>query len=173
LIIGPLIVGLGFLLFALLGASGAYWKTFFPPIVILGLGLAVTVAPLTTVVMNSVDPDHVGTASGINNAVSRIAGVLAIAVLGIVMVGAFSARLNSNMQGLSLPADVMHDIQANENKLAGLPVPANVDRGAASLIRESVREAFVFGFRTVLLICAGLALASATISAKMIEDRAR
>jgi hypothetical protein len=77
------------------------------------------------------------------------------------------------MQGLSLPADVMHDIQANENKLAGLPVPANVDRGAASLIRESVREAFVFGFRTVLLICAGLALASATISAKMIEDRAR
>ncbi len=171
LMIGPLIVGLGFLLFALPGVSGTYWKTFFPPIIILGLGLAVTVAPLTTVVMNSVDPDHVGTASGINNAVSRVAGVLAIAVLGIVMVGAFSARLNSNMQGLSLPAEVVHEIQANENKLAGLPVPANVDRGTASVIRESVREAFVFGFRTIALICAGLSVASAAISAKMIRDR--
>ncbi len=173
LMIGPLIVGLGFLLFALPGVSGTYWKTFFPPIIILGLGLAVTVAPLTTVVMNSVDPDHVGTASGINNAVSRVAGVLAIAVLGIVMVGAFSSRLNSNIQGLSLPAYVVHEIQANENKLAGLPVPANVDRGTASVIRESVREAFVFGFRTIALICAGLSVTSAAISAKMIEDRAR
>ncbi len=172
LIIGPLIVGLGFLLFALPGASGVYWKTFFPPIIILGLGLAVTVAPLTTVVMNSVDPDHVGTASGINNAVSRVAGVLAIAVLGIVMVGAFSARLNSSLRELSLPAEVVHEIQANENKLAGLPVPANVGRGAASAIRESVREAFVFGFRTILLICASLSLASAAISAKMIRDDA-
>ena len=173
LMIGPLIVGLGFLLFALPGVSGTYWKTFLPPIIILGLGLAVTVAPLTTVVMNSVDPDHVGTASGINNAVSRVAGVLAIAVLGIVMVGAFSSRLNSNMQGLSLPAELVHEIQANENKLAGLPVPANVDRGTASVIRESVREAFVFGFRTIALICAGLAVASAAISAKMIKDEAR
>ena len=171
LMIGPLIVGLGFLLFALPGVSGTYWKTFLPPIIILGLGLAVTVAPLTTVVMNSVDPDHVGTASGINNAVSRVAGVLAIAVLGIVMVGAFSARLNSKIQGLPVPEAVMHEIQANENKLAGLQVPANVDRGTASVIRESVREAFVFGFRTIALICAGLSVASAAISAKMIRDR--
>jgi hypothetical protein len=105
--------------------------------------------------------------------VSRVAGLLAIAVLGIVMVGAFSARLNSRLRGLSLPAEVAHEIQANENKLGGVPVPANVDRGTANVIRESVREAFVFGFRTVLLICAGLSVASATISAKMIEDRDR
>jgi EmrB/QacA subfamily drug resistance transporter len=171
LIVGPLIVAAGFVIFALPGASGSYWTTFFPAIIVLGLGLAITVAPLTTVVMNSVDRDHVGAASGINNAVSRIAGVLAIAVLGIVMVSAFSSRLNSRLRTLSLPADVLREIEANENKLVGLQVPANVSARTAMVIRESVRDAFVFGFRTVALICAGLAVASAAISAEMIADR--
>jgi EmrB/QacA subfamily drug resistance transporter len=171
LIVGPLIIALGFLLFALPGASGTYWTTFFPPIIVLGLGLAVTVAPLTTVVMNSVDRDHVGTASGINNAVSRVAGVLAIAVLGIVMVNAFSTQLNSSLHRVSLPPQTLRAIEANENKLAGLQVPRNLDASTAQTVRESVQSAFVHGFRVVVLICAGLALASAAITAKMIANR--
>src|SRR5712692_190615 len=90
LIIGPLIAALGFVLFAVPSVGDSYWKTFFPAVVVLGFGMAVTVAPLTTVVMNSVNQDRVGTASGINNAVARVAGVLAIAVLGILMVKTFS-----------------------------------------------------------------------------------
>lgn len=171
LIVGPLIVAVGFVLFALPGANGMYWKSFFPPMIVLGLGLAVTVAPLTTVVMNSVDRDHVGTASGINNAVSRVAGVLAVAVLGIVMVNSFSSRLKSEITGLTLPPAALHQIDANANKLAGLQVPQGVDAATGQEIRRSVQEAFVYGFRVVALICAGLSMASAAVTATMIANR--
>src|SRR5205823_4042750 len=126
LTIGPLIAAVGFLLFAAPSVGLSYWKAFFPAVVVLGLGMALTVAPLTTVVMNSVDQNRVGTASGINNAVARIAGVLAIALLGIVMVKAFGYRLNHSLSHLSLPAGILHEIRANEIKLAGLQLPANL-----------------------------------------------
>jgi EmrB/QacA subfamily drug resistance transporter len=168
LIIGPLIAALGFVLFALPSVGDSYWKAFFPTIMILGFGLAVTVAPLTTVVMNSVDQDHIGAASGINNAVARVAGVLAIAVLGIVMVKAFGSRLNHSLAGLSLPPATVRDLQANEIKLAGLQVPNYLDLATRTTIKHSVKEAFVFGFRIVMLICTGLSLASAAVAWLMI-----
>src|SRR5947207_240056 len=164
LIIGPLVAALGFALFAVPSVGGSYWKTFFPAVVVLGFGMAITVAPLTTIVMNSVDRDHVGAASGINNAVARVAGVLAIAVLGIVMVSAFSYRLNRQLANLSLPVNVLHDIKADEIKLAGLQLPVGVDDSLRAAIRDSIGEAFVFGFRLVILICAGLSVASAAVA---------
>jgi EmrB/QacA subfamily drug resistance transporter len=174
LIIGPLIAALGFALFALPSIGDSYWKEFFPAIVILGLGMAVTVAPLTTVVMNSVDQDRVGTASGTNNAVARIAGVLAIAVLGIVMVKAFAFHLNEELAQVSLPPSVLQELHANETKLSGLQVPADLDPSTKATINKSIGEAFVFGFRIVMLICAGLSLASAAVAWLMIsEDRQR
>jgi EmrB/QacA subfamily drug resistance transporter len=168
LIIGPFIVALGFVLFAVPSVGGSYWKEFFPAVIILGFGMAVTVAPLTTVVMNSVSQDRVGAASGINNAIARVAGVLAIAVLGIVMVNAFGSRLNRRLAQMSLPSGVQQAVQSSETKLAGLPVPADLSSGTKATIREAIAEAFVFGFRMVLLICAGLSVASSAVAWLMI-----
>ena len=169
LIIGPLIAASGFVLLAVAPIGSSYWTTYFPVMIVLGFGMAVTVAPLTTTVMNSVDQERVGAASGINNAVARVAGVLAIAVFGMLMVHAFSSRLNQQMSSLSLPANVVHEVQANEIKLAGLQVPAGVDPEAKSAIDQSVKKAFVFGFRIVLLICVGLGIASAAVTGVMIR----
>ena len=169
LTIGPLITVVGFVLFALPSVGNSYWKSFFPALVALGFGLTVTVAPLTTVVMNSVDRERVGTASGINNAVARVAGVLAIAVLGIVMVNAFASRLNQRLAQLSLTPGVLRTLQADEIKLAGLEVPAELNSGTKAAIKESIGGAFVFGFRIVMVICAGLSLASASVAWLMIS----
>ena len=171
LIIGPLIATSGFALFAVPSVGGSYWKSFFPAIVILGFGMAVTVAPLTTVVMNSVAQDHAGTASGINNAVARVAGVLAIAVLGTVMVSAFTHQLNQDLAKLALPSDVVHEIHSETIKLAGLEVPGGLDARTKAAIQDSIRNAFVFGFRFVLLICAALSLASAAVAWRLIPAR--
>jgi EmrB/QacA subfamily drug resistance transporter len=168
LVVGPVVAALGFVLFMVPSIGGSYWKAFFPAVVVLGLGMAITVAPLTTVVMNSADKEHVGVASGINNAVARLAGVLAIAVLGIVMVSTFGNRLNQQLAKLSVPPNVLHGIQADEIKLAGLQPPASLDVNTRHTIGQSVDEAFVFGFRLIMLICAGLCLAGAATAWLMI-----
>ncbi len=170
LMVGPVIVALGFVLFALPSVGGNYWKEFFPPVLVLGFGMAVTVAPLTTVVMNSVDEDRVGAASGVNNAVARVASVLAIAVLGIVMVKAFAFHLNPKLVHLMLPPDVLAELQANEIKLAGLPVPPGLSSSVEAAVSGDIRDAFVFGFRVVVLICAGLSVGSAAVTWFFIPD---
>ena len=131
--------------------------------------MAITVAPLTTVVMSSVGPDRVGTASGINNAVSRIAGVLAIAVLGIVMVHTFRSRLDLRLEHLALPSHIRQEIQADETKLAGLSIPDGMDAETKTALQHAVNDASVFGFRVVILMCAGLVLASSGVAYLLIE----
>jgi hypothetical protein len=139
-------------------------------LVVLGFGMVVTVAPLTTVVMNSVGQDRVGTASGVNNAVARVASVLAIAVLGIVMVKAFGSHLNYSLDQLSLPPGVLQELRSDEIRLAGLQVPAALDPSARTAIRQMIGDAFVFGFRIIILICSGLSAISAVIAWLMIPQ---
>ena len=172
LVIGPLIAAAGFILFAVPGVGAGYWKAFFPAFIVLGLGMAVCVAPLTTVVMNSVSQDRAGAASGINNAVARIAGVLAIAIFGIVMVKLFGSSLNRSLTGQQLAPDILQYVRANEIKLAGLDLPSSLDVDTTARIRVSISHAFVFGFRTVMLICAGLCVAGAAVASLMIPAKA-
>ncbi len=170
LIVGPLIAAAGFLLFALPSVGGSYWTTFFPAFVVLGFGMAVCVAPLTTVVMASVESDRAGTASGINNAVARVAGVLAIAILGLVMVEAFKHRLLDSLSGLHLSPGILQEIRSNAVKLGGLNVPSNLPSSMSAIVRADIVQAFVFAFRLIMMVCAGLAVASAWIALRMIPS---
>jgi EmrB/QacA subfamily drug resistance transporter len=164
LIVGPLIAAVGFLLFAVPDVRARYWTAFFPGFVVLGLGMAISVPPLTTLVMNSVEQQRAGTASGINNAVARVAGVLAIAVLGAVMAAAFAHSLRESLANLNFNVGIVHQLQSNISKLGSLDAPPDVDSRTAVAIRSTIAKAFIFGFRLVVLVCAILAIASAAVA---------
>jgi EmrB/QacA subfamily drug resistance transporter len=170
LVIGPLIAAAGFVLFAVPDVGVNYWKEFFPAFVVLGLGMAISVAPLTTVVMSSVDQNRSGAASGTNNAVARIAGVLSVALVGIVMVKLFSFSLNRSLSSGSFPPGVLQYVRSNASRLAGLELPSGLALATAALIRHSISQAFVFGFRILMLTCAALSAASAAVAALMIPS---
>lgn len=170
LMVGPLIVAGGFVLFALPGIGGSYWTTFFPAVFALGLGMAIAVPPLTTAVMGAAGANRSGTASGINNAVARTASLLAIAVLGLVMLFAFSRALTSQASQLNLPPAAQQQLAAQSGRLAAEPVPASVPPNRRDDVRLAINESFIAGFRAVVLTCAGLAVASAVAAALLVRD---
>jgi EmrB/QacA subfamily drug resistance transporter len=173
LMIGPVIAAAGFVLFALPGLGGSYWTTFFPAIVVLGFGMALVIAPLTTTAMNSVSGSHSGLASGVNNAVSRTAGLLAIPVLGIFVFLVFSGGLDARVQGLDLSEQAQQQLEAEKVNLGGAQVPSDVSEGTAVKIERAIQESFLAGFRLAMFIAAALAVASALAAAVMIEGKAR
>jgi hypothetical protein len=122
--------------------------------------MTISVAPLTTTVMSSVGEEQAGVASGINNAVSRTAGLLAIAVFGVVMLHAFSQTLASRMNEFQIDEQLKHSVNEQRMKLAGLELPPNTDSATREKIKEAVAESFVFGYRVIMFTSAVLALAS-------------
>ncbi len=173
LIIGPIVAAVGFALFAVPGVGAGYWTKFFPATVVLGLGMAVSVAPLTTAVMNAVPENRVGIASGINNAVSRAAGLLAIAVLGIVMLDAFNRSLDRSLSSVTLPAALRQSVEDQQIKLAAIELPKDVAPAQREVVRQAIDKSFVAGFRRVMLIGSALALASGIASLTFIGGRNR
>jgi EmrB/QacA subfamily drug resistance transporter len=173
LIVGPLIAAAGFAGLALPSTGGSYWSSFLPAIAVLGLGMAVTVAPLTTTVMNAVGPDAAGTASGVNNAVSRVAALLAIAIFGGVMAWAFQSVLDDALRTSNLPDALVSAVQAQRSRLAAVELPSGIDLTHAASIQRAVSDAFVAGFRWVMGLSAALAVASALAAALLISDLPR
>jgi hypothetical protein len=161
LVFGPIVAAIGFALFAVPSIGGGYWTTFFPAVMTLGLGMAISVAPLTTTVMNSVSGKSAGIASGINNAVSRLAGVLAIAIFGIVMLATFSRHLDRDLTEIQASPEVRREIDPQRIKLAAIKVPSNIDIATREATKRSIDESYIAGFRAVMWIASGLALASA------------
>jgi len=164
LMVGPALAGIGFGLFALPGIGGSYWTTFFPAIVVMALGMSVAVAPLTTAVMNAVDREHVGSASGINNAASRVAGLLAIAVFGIIAVAVFRLNLGHALRSLPLTASARQALLQQADKLTGLPVPPHLSSIDAAMVHQAMATAFVGSFRVLMLIGGSLAVLSAAVA---------
>lgn len=166
LVIGPLIAAIGFALFTRPGIVGSYWTMFFPALVVLGIGIAISVAPLTTTVMNSVDQNHAGTASGINNATSRVAALLAVAAFGALLADTFQGALDRNLNHLGVsPAAAAH-VEAQRSSFAGAETED-------PLARQAIDEAFVAGYRVVLWVAVGLALASSLSAALLIRTETK
>ncbi len=173
LVFGPIIAAVGFVLFTVPGIGAHYWSKFFPAVAMLGLGMAVSVAPLTTTVMNAVPRNRVGIASGINNAVSRVAGLLAVAVFGIVMVNVFNRSLDLRLSNLDLPASVQSSLANQRINLAAAAIPEELTSPTRDAARRAINESFVQGFRRVMLLGAALALASGITSLLLITGRAK
>jgi len=172
LVVGPCVVASGFLLLVATIGGSSYWRAYFGGSLVLGLGMAITVAPLTTVVMGSVDKQHAGAASGINNAVARIAGVLAVAVLGSLMVRAFDSHLERGLTEMKLPPEVIEELRSKEGQFHQMEPPQGLDAGTDSGIRLVISNSFLSGFRIVLLCCAALAAGSGLVAALLIAGPA-
>jgi hypothetical protein len=165
LTIGPLVAAAGLALFARAGIGGSYWTTFFPAVTVLGLGMAIVVAPLTTTVMGAVETQHAGVASGVNNAVSRIAGLIAIAVFGVVLVRAFNTRVGPALDRLELPTASRSATERELPKLAGAEIDRAVELAHRIPVRRAIDESFVSAFARVMLAAAVVALGSAAAGA--------
>jgi EmrB/QacA subfamily drug resistance transporter len=161
LVAGPVITAVGYLLLLLPEIGGDYWTNFFLPMVVLGLGMAITVAPLTTTVMSSIGQNRAGIASGVNNAVARTASLVAIAVFGVAMLQVFKTNLDRILVSAKFPASVTEAVQSQSTKLAAIDIPENLNPGTQQLIRRAIEKSFVYGFRSVTTIAAALAALSA------------
>ncbi|HEY3055744.1 MAG TPA: MFS transporter [Thermoanaerobaculia bacterium] len=160
LVVGPLVAAAGFALLAMPAIGGSYWTTFFPGLVVLGIGMAITVAPLTTTVMTSIDDErHAGTASGVNNAISRVAGLLAIALFGAISIFVFARALDTRLARDS--GTVRSEMVAQRLKLAEAEPPKNLDEATRRRIRTAIDVSFLRAFRVNMFAAAGLAAASA------------
>jgi EmrB/QacA subfamily drug resistance transporter len=160
LTVGTLIAALGFALSTIPALGGSYWTTFFPAVMVLGTGMAISVAPLTTAVMNAVPVEQSGIASGINNAISRLASLLAVAAFGLVLLTAFQHDLVRRLDRLPLPTAERRSIDAQTSRLAAI-------RTDDPRVEHAVAEAFVFGFRRIIWLAVALSVASA-VSAQVL-----
>ena len=164
LVVGSLVSAAGYALFARPEIGGAYWTTFFPPVVVLGVGMAICVAPVTTTVMNSCSVNEAGIASGVNNAVSRIAGLLAVAVFGLVLLTSFNKELDRRVKPLSLSPLESRKVDEQRPSLAAA-------QSSDPRVTAAVAESFVRGYRVVIGMSVGLALASALSAAVFLSSK--
>ena len=166
---GPLVVAGGYLLLMRPGVGGSYWTTFFPPLIVLGLGMAISIAPLTTAVMGAVGEEQAGVASGINNAVAWVASLLAVAAFGLVMSAAFSRSFRSGLEERGLPPALAERVELE--RLAAAAAPPDLPAAVRATVAELVDAAFVAGFRRVMGLAAALAAASAAVAWATVRER--
>ncbi len=173
LIVGPAIAGTGLLFLSFVkqtAGPSAYFTTFFPGVIVLGLGMSFTVAPLTAAVMGSVSDHFSGTASGVNNAVSRIANVFAYAIFGALAVLFFSGALAEHVSSLSISANEKQAVIAQAADLGNAKVPANITGGNGIAIKKMYHEGFIAAYSMIMKISAALGFLGALMAFFFIKN---
>jgi hypothetical protein len=139
--------------------------------VVLGIGLSILVPAVTTVALSSIDVRHEGLASAINNAFSQTAGLLAVAVLGVLMFVSFGSSLDSHLNALNLSPEAKQQLQEEKVKLGAAEAPEDLDAAQSTQVERAIDEAFVSGYRIVMLVATAIALVSAISAALLIEGK--
>ncbi len=175
LIIGPAVAGVGLLLLSLVQQTGGakdYWTTFFPGILVFGLGMSFTVAPLTAAVMGSADNHLSGTASGVNNAMTRIANVFANAIFGALAVIFFSNALQSDIKNIQLPSQLKQAVIAQAVNLGDAKIPEHINSNFKPLIEKSYHKSFIASYKNIMQLSSLLAFLGALMSFLFIKNNA-
>lgn len=162
--IGPALAGVGLLLAAATAHVSSYWASILPSVLVLAVGLALTVAPLTTAVLSALGPEHAGIASGVNSAVSRFGGLVAVAILPALSLAGFTHGLEQRLSAAPIDPTVRAAVLAERAEQGALSAPADLPAGERALIRDAVRQSFGDAFRWVMAVCALLLFAGAAIS---------
>lgn len=164
-----MLLGLGFFTFALPAVGTSFWIGYLPGVLLTALGIALLVAPVTTVIMGSVALRHSGTASGINSAVARSAILLSVAVLGAIHFAQFEQAASASLSQLNLSAELEARMQAELFKMAAAGIPADTSPAIAAALDDLITESFMHATRFVLLIAGGLSILAAVIAFLLID----
>jgi EmrB/QacA subfamily drug resistance transporter len=171
--LGPLVAGIGMLMLIRVDADAAYVTDVLPGVLVFALGLAATVAPLTATVLDSVDERHTGIASGINNGLSRVAGLLAIAAIGAVISAQFLGTVDDQLSGATLSADARSAVEEAKEKPLGAPPTGDLAPAQADQIAAAVTEANESSFHLGMGIAGGLMIIGGLVAAVGIQNPKR
>ncbi len=173
LVAGALLAGAGFAAFAVPGIGGSYWTTYFPAALLLGLGGACFVAPLTTIVFDAVGTEQSGVASGVNNAVARMAGLLAVAVFGIILAGMFDGGFAARVARHHLSPQTMQLVAHDRAKLYAGSVPPDIPAADRSVVAAAIHEGYLAGVRAVMVASAIVCVLAAALALVAIDGHPR
>ena len=171
LIVGPLIVAVGLIMFGQAGLGGSFWLTFFPAVVIMAIGMTGVIAPLTTTVMSTAPKRLSGTASGINTAINSTANVLSVALLGVLALSIFNSSVDRQLQTMDFSPQATADIERETSNLANAQAPESLPLDKQVEVNRVFDLAFVDAFQILMYVCAGLVGGAALVSLLMIEGK--
>lgn len=171
LVAGILVISVAYFLFTLPGVESTYRSDWLLPIVVMGMGIGITISPMMSAVMGSVDKSYSGLASGINNAVGRVAGLMAVAVFGVIAINIFNFELQQYLSGLDLDVRTRIFLEHERIKLAGAEIPKWVSPEMKETIRGHINSSFIHSFRAVMYLCTVLSATAAVCTYYMVDDR--
>ncbi|HYM65311.1 MAG TPA: MFS transporter [Candidatus Sulfotelmatobacter sp.] len=169
MILGPATVAIGMAFLSFAGRNINYFTQILPGLILFGLGMSFVIAPLTKSAL-SVEPKYSGSASGVNNAVARVAGLLAVAILGAIVLSIFTNNLSGKIYASNLSNDEKIEILNQKNDLGGITIPKNFSENSKNTTQNIIEDSFVYGFKWAMGICAFLAFISAVISFAAIKN---